>query len=254
MKQILYLFLLLPLLYSCQKYNEPPFDKKEDALRKLPDTVSYMIIDSLWQKRDSLSYLRFKNTKQIVLIEADSIPKWITSFKNLKVLYSSNHVKKIKTIPKNIDLLFNLLQIDLPNNKISQLPKSIFNLKHLERLNLNDNSLNDIPNEIDRFTNLKVLLLGGNNLKAIPENTCKLNELSIFAFNDNPIVYLPYCFNSDSKIESFYISNTKITHIPIQILNLPNLKEIAAMGLNLDNSEEVKAICDKRRITFYYGK
>ena len=38
MKKIL-IFIILPLLYSCQQYNKPPYDDKEKEIRKLPDSM-----------------------------------------------------------------------------------------------------------------------------------------------------------------------------------------------------------------------
>lgn len=169
MKFLLYIILFFPLIISCQsKYNHEPFDEKEKELRKMPDTIKQLMIDSLWQKRDSVSYLRFKNVEMIVLTETDSIPAWITKFSELKVLYASNNRTKIKSIPKDIDKLSKLVQIDLPRNNINVLPPAFFNLKKIERINLSENSLINLSENINKFKNLRVLLVADNNIKEIP--------------------------------------------------------------------------------------
>ena len=252
--KFLWLIFLLPLLYSCQKYSKAPYDEKEEKLRKYPDTLSHILIDSLWQKRDSLSYLRFKNVKQITLIESDSIPSWIINFQKTEVLYISNYKKRIKTIPKNIGKLSNLIQLDIPNNEIKILPSSFYSLKKLERLNLNNNSLTTIPEDIEKLSNLTVLLLENNKLEYLPTNICRIKKLKRLTINDNFIQNLPKCITFNLLIESISINNTRIKNIPLEVLQLPSLRNISAMGLKLDNYKEVKEICKKRNIAFYYDE
>lgn len=70
--KFLWLVLLLPLLFSCQKYNKAPFDEKEKAIRNFPETMDVLVLDSLWEKRDSLSYLRLKQINKILLKNSET--------------------------------------------------------------------------------------------------------------------------------------------------------------------------------------
>ncbi len=255
MKNLLYIILSFPLLFSCQeKYNQASFDQKEEKLRKYPDTLKMLVLDSLWQKRDSLSYLRFKNLEQVYLEETDSIPKWITNFRNLQVLNTSNYHKKINKLPKDIGSLINIKQIYLPKNSINKLPVSFYNLVNIERLTLDYNNITEISQDIIKLKNLEVISLDGNLIKILPNSFCELKKLKLISLDNTTISELPPCIKSLNGLERLYISNTKISHIPLEILSLPNLKDINAKGLKLDNYKEVKEICKKHNIAFYYDE
>ena len=47
MRNLFKLLILLPLLYSCQKYNSPPFDDYERILRTTKIDDKGIIIDSV---------------------------------------------------------------------------------------------------------------------------------------------------------------------------------------------------------------
>ncbi|BFO66733.1 leucine-rich repeat domain-containing protein [Chryseobacterium sp. KCF3-3] len=254
-KNIFYILFLLPLFFSCQKkYNNVPFDKKEEHLRAMPDTIKILLLDSLWYKRDSLTYLYFKNIEQLVLTETDSIPKWITKFDKLKILYVSNYQKKIKTIPNDIGKLKNLEQIDLPRNSISYIPMSLFNLIKLKRLNLEENLLANLPSDIKKLKKITILSLGNNPISILPNEICSLDSLKMLPIENTNISELPNCLNNLKLLERIYITNTKLKYVHPNILEIENLKDLDAKGLKLQNYKEVKTICEKRNITFYYDE
>lgn len=56
MKFLLYIILFSPFLVSCQeKYNHQPYDEKEKDIRMMPISQNEIVLDSIWDKRDSLS-------------------------------------------------------------------------------------------------------------------------------------------------------------------------------------------------------
>lgn len=252
--KFLWLVLLLPLLFSCQKYNKPPFDEIEEKLRKYPDSLKMLVLDSFWQKRDSLSYLRFKNLEQIYLVETDSIPKWIIRFSKLKTVNSANQNIKIDNLPRDLGVLKNMEQFYFPNNNISDFPYSFFNLFNLKRLNIENNKFLKIEGSIGNLKNLEALAIDNNKIEYLPDNICSLKKMKLMSIENTLISSLPLCLVNLRELEDVYISNTHISHIPIQILSLPNLKNIRAKGLKLDNYKEVKEICKKRNIAFYYDE
>ncbi|WP_312342513.1 hypothetical protein [Chryseobacterium binzhouense] len=95
MKIIINILFLLPLLISCQNYNKSPFDEKEKILRQFPiEETKTMVLDSLWDKRDSLTYLRLKNLKTIAMSEVTSIPNWIDEFNMVRIFLVVNEKNK----------------------------------------------------------------------------------------------------------------------------------------------------------------
>jgi len=255
MKFLQYVFFIFPLLISCQQYEKQPYDKNEETLRAFPLSTTEIIFDSLWVKRDSLTYLRLENIRNLYLSDTDSIPSWISNFKHLKSIESFSGEKKITTIPKDIGENVNLTHIELPHNHITKIPSSLYDLKKLERLNLSDNNLKKIDAKIGNLKEIKIILLSDNqNLLNIPEEICNLSYLISLPINNTSISNLPTCLKNMKNIERINVSKTKMENFPIEFLSAPKLKTIHAKDLKLKNYKEIKSICEKRNITFYYDE
>lgn len=257
MKILINLLLLLPLLISCQNYDKAPFDKKEEILRKYPlvDTKS-LVLDSLWDKRDSLSYLRLKNyVKNIGMNEVTSIPNWIGEFNSVRIFLVVNEKnKKIKKIPSSIGRLSNLKQIDIKNNEISTIPNSFYNLTNLTYIELEGNAIENLSKKIENLKKLESINLSENPLKSLPINTCELKTLKFLTLENTQIKQLPACLGSLPNLDWINVSGTRLTEFPIEILNAPKLETIDAKRLKLTNYKEVKVICEKKNIRFHYDE
>lgn len=215
MKNIVcYLLLIIPLLFSCQKqFNSPPYNDYEKKIRELPLETQKIIIPKEWQKMDSLSFLRLKNTTNII-IDADSIPSWITKFENVKTIYS--HFGKIKSLPINMGNMENLEKIAIFSHSLEKLPSSLCSLKKLDYLSLSSNSLQELPDCVFQLKNLKTLDLISNRIKKIP-----------------PTINF-------EKVEKLNLQGNQIQELPESIYNLPKLKEISLGGNPLKNPKEIK--------------
>lgn len=257
MKILINLLLLLPLLISCQDYNKAPFDEKEEILRKYPlvDTKT-LVLDSLWDKRDSLTYLRLRNHLQTIgMNEVTYIPNWIGQFNGLRIFIVVNEKnKKIKNIPSTIGKLSNLVQFDIKNNKVSALPNSFYNLTGLTYLDLRNNPIESIDNEISHFANLESIRLDGTMIKNLPIGFCKLQKLQSLVLENTEIKELPACLGSLPNLDWINVSGTRLTEFPIEILNVPKLETIDAKRLKLTNFKEVKVICEKKNIRLHYDE
>lgn len=255
MRNFICLFLLISLLFGCQNYNKPPYDKNEEVIRKLPiETSRRMVLDSLWSKRDSLTYLRLKNLDLIMMTETSTIPNWIGTLKKLKILKIVNEKRKVATIPKSIGELSNLLEFDIPDNHVSSLPSSFYNLTNLNYLDLKNNPIKEIDNKISNFRNLRILLLNNTDLRKLPDGLCELQNLESLVLENTKISQLPKCLGQIADLNRININRTQITEFPIEILNAPKLETIDAKGLKLNNYKEVKTICEEKNITFYYDE
>ena len=257
MKYIINLLLFLPLLISCQeKYNKDSYDKKEKILRQFPiEKSKSMVMDSLWENRDSLTYMRLKNIEVLMIQETNCIPSWVGNFQKLEIFQVVNEKnKKIKTIPKSIGKLSNLVQFDIPNNEVSSIPENFYNLKNLTRIDLRNNPIVSIDDKISNIVNLERIRLDSTLINNLPIGFCKLQKLESLVLANTKIIELPKCLGNLQNLDWINISGTQITEFPIEILNAPKLDEIDAKGLKLKNYKEVKAICEKKKITFSYDE
>lgn len=215
-KNIFSIFLLIiPLLFGCQKqFNKPPYNDYEEKIRKLPLETQKIIIPKEWQKMDSLSFLRLHNVSNII-IDADSIPSWITKFENAKTIYSQ--YGQISQIPTAINKLKSLEKITIFTHRVKYVPESICDLENLKFLSFWSNEITSLPTCIFTLKKIKILNLIGNNLTVIPSEIIKMKRL-----------------------EKLLLDGNQIRELPENIYNLPKLKEISLSGNPLKNPEKVK--------------
>lgn len=207
---------------SCQeKYREEPYDDFEKELRAVysPQKLDKLVLDKYWEKRDSLTYLRFKNIETIFLYETDSIPPWITKYKKLQVLYNSSN-SDIKVIPENIGNLSNLENLIL-NTSIEHIPISIWNLNNLRALELRGGEEIIVPSTINSLKKLEWLSLEG--FKSVPNEIFELENLkSLYLMNCNVSV-LPSTINNLKKLEWLSLKGNPLEYLPEELFELPNL-------------------------------
>lgn len=255
--KFLWLVLLLPLLFSCQKYNKAPFDEKEKILRQYPleDTRS-LVLDSLWDKRDSLTYLRLKDhVKTIGMNDVIYIPNWIGKFNKVEIFLVVNEKsKKIKKIPSSIGKLSNLLEFNIRKNEVNSIPETFYNLQKLKNVRFENNNIETISSNISKLENLRSLKISNNPLKFLPSEICNLNKLETLVLENTKINELPSCLGSLRNLDWINVSGTQLTEFPIEILNAPKLETIDARRLKLKNYKEVKTICEKKNINFHYDE
>lgn len=253
MKNSLILLILIPLLHFCQKYNSEPYDDYEKTLRSAELNSKGIVIDSLWGKRDSLSYLRLKNVEFIYLKSVKTIPKWITNFDSL--IFLSNTVDK--SYIQSVDFLphFKMLEtLNLGHSELNSIPINLYAVGSLKHLTIDENQLEKIAVEINKLKNLESINLSNNPLENIPKEICELPKLESLLLENTKITNLPKCLGSLQNLEWINVSGTQLIEFPIEILNAPKLETIHAKRLKLKNYKEVKAICEKKNITFYYDE
>ena len=255
MKVFIKLLLFLPLLFSCQeKYNKPPYDDKEKEIRKLPDSMKILVLDSLWQKRDSLSYLKLQNVDKILIKDGKSIPDWIFRFKKLKWLIYNGENIKLLNIPNNIGKLRQLQNFNVSENSIENIPLNFYNIKSLKNIEVDNNNIHNISKSIKNLKYLESIEISNNPLSFIPKEICELPKLESLVLENTQIKELPKCLGTLQNLDWINVSGTQLTAFPVEILNAPKLKTIHAKNLKLKNYKEIEAICKKKHITFYYDE
>ena len=252
--KFLWLVLLLPLLFSCQKYNKAPFDEKEKAIRNFPEAMDVLVLDSLWQKRDSLSYLRLKKINKLLLKNSETIPNWVDRFNNLKWIIIANDENNFENIPESIGKLKTLEIFDVSENNISNMPETLYNISSLKVLDVDNNNISTISKKVSKLSNLESLSLRSNKINQLPTEICQLSKLESLILEDTKIETLPSCLGNLQNLDWLNVSGTQLTEFPIEILNAPKLETIDARRLKLKNYKEVKAICKEKNISFHYDE
>lgn len=118
-----------------------------------------------------------------------SLPSEIGVLTNLVELYLKRLY--IQIIPPSIQNLKNLRVLDLSMNDIEVLPDELYQLSDLQELTLNNNLLQTISPNIKNMANLSILSLSNNNLIEIPAEIGELLDLSELYIDGNFIQTLP---------------------------------------------------------------
>lgn len=120
--------------------------------------------------------------------------------------------KGLRSLPREIGLFHNVIELRLAGNNLTSIPDSIRNLRNLKRLYLQDNYLSYLPMEIVSLTALETIFLQNNELKELPSqigSLCNLQELDI---SNNSLRTLP---SSATKLSSLREIRLQGNHIPI---------------------------------------
>ncbi len=135
------------------------------------------------------------------------LPKWINELKTLKELDISS--TRITTLPDTIGNLENLETLRLMfNRSFVNVPDSVCNLQKLKALELNDNNLSEVPNCVGKLKNLTILRLSKNKLKKIPDGITELTNLNHLYIDNNPISSIPSDF---TKLKN----NGNLVHVSV---------------------------------------
>ncbi len=195
------------------------------------------------------SVLRLDALQILNLRYCESIPQWITEFKNLKKIVLPENTTDV---PDFISELTGLKELDLSRSKIPSLPPSIGQLKHLEKLNLfltrklltlpeeigglgnlvqiklRDSSVSSLPSPIGRLQNLKELDLSmAIYFSGLPEEIGNLCDLVTLNLSHTPISSLPPSIGSLRSLKVLDLCGTwKFKNLPKEIGGLENLTHL----------------------------
>ena len=262
--KFLYTTLVLSLLFSCGESEE---NLSEDFAHEITDTLQ---IDSVFEydysncpKAWSLEVALAAPDSfcSVVLLPTDkkytSIPSSLSSMPYLRKLdVHGNQIKEIpsflselteldissnllKTCPKGLENLPNLVRLNLSYNQIHQLDPVIFELINLEELNLYNNHLETFPPELFNLINLRHLDFSGNDLNEIPSDFSKLKNLESLDFSEmgvNDSTFSSSMKNLKSlktlRMGAIYVNSgpgvgNELTFIPEWIFSLDSLEELS---------------------------
>jgi len=106
------------------------------------------------------------------------------------------------------------VELNASQNQLKTIPKTIGNLSNLMSLHLQNNLLNNLPNSIGNCTNLKNLYLGYNKLKEIPLTIRNLQLLQSLSIEHNELAELTYGIGQCSSLASLDIQSNRLKKLP----------------------------------------
>jgi Leucine-rich repeat (LRR) protein len=141
----------------------------------------------------------------------------------------------IKEIPKEIQFLTQLTELNLTCNEIKEIPKEFYYLTQLVKFYCGFNQIEEIPSEIHFLTQLIQLYLYTNQIEEIPKEIQFLTKLTYLDLNRNEIKKIPKEIQFLTQLTKLDLNN-QIEKIPKEIQFLTQLTEL---NLNINQIKEI---------------
>ncbi|XP_023767547.1 disease resistance protein RUN1 [Lactuca sativa] len=193
----------------------------ESNLPKLQFTCLY--------EEDTLLFTR--NLEKLISIglcvctNLDTFSKSICGLQRLRKLKLEGDILEV---PKNLDQLECLEELDLSNTKIKHLPDNICMLKHLRSLKLRScRLLEKLPKDLGRLECLEELTLTCGIIKDLPDSICLLKHLeSLELYDCSCLEKLPKDIGRLECLKKLTVSSAQIKDLPDSICMLNKLESL----------------------------
>ncbi|KAL5109592.1 Protein flightless-1 [Taenia crassiceps] len=163
-------------------------------------------------------------------------PRTIVAIKNLEVLHMSGTQRRLDNIPKELDRLTKLADLDLSHNQLVGVPEPVFDLRALRKLDLSHNEISELSALTDNWPSLEYLNLSHNQLVSIPSGLTRLTKLRKLYLNDNQLTFsgLPSGMAKLNDLEVLNASNNKLENIPEGLCRCGRLKRLILSNNELE--------------------
>uniref|UniRef100_A0A5K3ERA7 Protein flightless-1-like protein n=1 Tax=Mesocestoides corti TaxID=53468 RepID=A0A5K3ERA7_MESCO len=163
-------------------------------------------------------------------------PRTIISIKNLEVLHMSGTQRRLDNIPKELDRLTKLVDLDLSHNQLVSIPEPVFDLRALRKLDVSHNEISELSALTDNWPSLEYLNLSHNQLVSIPSGLTRLTKLRKLYLNDNQLTFsgLPSGMAKLNDLEVLNASNNKLENIPEGLCRCGRLKRLILSNNELE--------------------
>ncbi|PAA50844.1 hypothetical protein BOX15_Mlig020692g1 [Macrostomum lignano] len=134
--------------------------------------------------------------------------------------------KKLKLLPATIGgfNLFDLLHVDLSNNRFTEFPKHLCSCQFVQCIDCSHNSIWSIPDTFRLLHNLQQLDLSYNCLTQFPSIICELRSLQILILNSNKLVELPHELGGLTELVQLEASNNALQTVSPRLSSIDKLR------------------------------
>jgi hypothetical protein len=165
--------LLIPRKHFLKEFRRAlrSYHGEKVIVEKIP-SESKSLLEKFFSVGDFIKYLNVSNTFRKFL-------------KALSVKFLYLDMNNLETIPYEVFLCGNLIELSLSHNSLTELPKEIGCFPRLKKLILSHNKLIHLPDEVANLKSLEVLWVDHNRLNYFPKSLGSL-RLEDFDFSSNP--------------------------------------------------------------------
>lgn len=234
---------ILPSLTALKMLEIKHYVIKGADLKALSETLQSLSIESCavsesdeltaaLNRCKKLESIEFKNN--ILAPFASMIKVELPALKmlNFSNLYEDSLRKKPLRVTMDFSTSTQLKELYLIGILGETLPKGIEQMIHLEELNLSKNSLTQLP-DTEKLTKLKSLTSYNNQLIELPKSLGKLLDLRVLNVADNQLKELPEGIANASKLHTLRLYNNKLVELPSKLAKLNQLQELSVSGNQL---------------------
>jgi len=295
-KLLLYILLIASTLTYSQ--SDKAFSLSITVEESIPDTVLIPQLEELTiftKSQDfqiSKKLLELKHLKSLsILVENDAyvLPEWIGELQHLEELYIKWSLQEVpvslfkikglkalsligefKSIPEEIENLYQLEYLNISSKGIWNLPKQVFSIETLGFLSLINCSLESVPFEIQQLDKMEYLDLGNNIIHTLPplkdcqslvevnlhENKITPYQLDLLKRENSKIIFkYDYRFQKFNHIRSYEeIRSNKDNSCTTVKIAMKNEKiEILDLS-HCDNIEKQLQLLDKKSARLQHVK
>ncbi|KAM7535541.1 hypothetical protein Aperf_G00000097873 [Anoplocephala perfoliata] len=163
-------------------------------------------------------------------------PRTIIAIKNLEVLHMSGTQRRLDNIPKELDRLTKLADLDLSHNQLVGIPEPVFDLRALRKLDLSYNEISEMTALTDNWPCLEYLNLSHNQLCSLPAGLTRLTKLRKLYLQDNQLTFsgLPSGMAKLNDLEVLNASNNRLENIPEGLCRCGRLKRLILSNNELE--------------------
>jgi len=173
-------------------------------------------------------------------------PESLCQIKQLKELKVRD---QLTFIPKCINKLKNLENLDLSNNEIKEIPSELGDLSKLKYLDLSENDLTTISSSLKNLSKLNYLNISLNKLTSISSGIYKLKNVETLDLSYNSITKITSNLKNMTNLKELNLSSNEITEISSSISKVENLVSLD-LSFNKINCTIPKSLNDLQKLEY----
>lgn len=208
---------------------------------KSPEHVDTLLLHQNQLTKIPQTIVRFTNLNSLDISNCGlrQLPEFLGDCP-LSCLVAKHNILTNASLPKNLQKLSGLRELNLSGNILDDFPQQVLELTDLKYLYLGGNLIRNISKDIWKLQRLQVLSMGGNLLTEVPSTLGKLKSLQALVLCSNQLESLPRSIAKLKNLKSLLLHKNKLRTLPTEIITLKCLTELSLR----DNPLVVRFVSD----------